>query len=271
VKVSSERVILDTHNAHEHGHGIGDHLYVHKHSLIHDLPAQVKTVAAIAFIFMVVLTPVRAIGAFAIYLGLIFVVVKIADLPFPLVLRRMLIEVPFVLFAVLMPFFGSEPRIEFLGFSLSQAGLWAAFGILAKGTIGVATSITLAATTRARDLLQGLETIRVPELLVQIASFMLRYSAVVTDDLARMKVARESRGFSATGVKHWKVLANSAGALFIRSYERGERVHLAMLSRGYNGTIIDLYKPIATSRDWRIAMTLPILAASIMVGAWITL
>ena len=50
MKVSSERVILDTHNAHEHGHGIGDHLYVHKHSLIHDLPAQVKTVAAIVFI-----------------------------------------------------------------------------------------------------------------------------------------------------------------------------------------------------------------------------
>ena len=142
---------------------------------------------------------------------------------------------------------------------------------MAKGTIGVATSITLAATTRARDLLQGLETIGVPDLLVQIASFMLRYSAVVTDDLSRMKVARESRGFSATGIKHWKVLANSAGALFIRSYERGERVHLAMLSRGYNGTIIDLYKPVVTKKDWRTAMALPIVAASIMVIAWITL
>jgi cobalt/nickel transport system permease protein len=100
---------------------------------------------------------------------------------------------------------------------------------------------------------------------------MLRYSAVVTDDLSRMKVARESRGFSATGIKHWKVLANSAGALFIRSYERGERVHLAMLSRGYNGTIIDLYKPVVTNKDWRTAMALPIVAASIMVIAWITL
>jgi cobalt/nickel transport system permease protein len=264
VKLSPERVILDTNNAHEHGHGVGDHLYVHRHSFVHDLPAQVKTVAAIVFIFMVVLTPVRAVGAFAIYLGLVFVVVKIADIPFPLVLKRMLIEIPFVIF-------GPEPRVEFLGLSLSQEGLWAAFGILAKGTIGVATSITLAATTRARDLLQGLEKIGVPDLLVQIASFMLRYSAVVTDDLSRMKVARESRGFSASGIKHWKVLANSAGALFIRSYERGERVHLAMLSRGYNGTIIDLYQPTVTTKDWWTAMALPIIAASIMVVAWITL
>ncbi len=271
MRVSSQPVILETHQLHEHGHGVGDHLYVHRHSFVHNLPAQVKTVAAIVFIFMVVLTPVRAVGAFAIYLGLVFLVVKIADIPFPLVLKRMLIEIPFVIFAVLMPFFGPEPRVEFLGLSLSQEGLWAAFGILAKGTIGVATSITLAATTRARDLLQGLEKSGVPDLLVQIASFMLRYSAVVTDDLSRMKVARESRGFSASGIKHWKVLANSAGALFIRSYERGERVHLAMLSRGYNGTIIDLYQPTVTTRDWWTAMALPIIAASIMVGAWITL
>ena len=48
-----------------------------------------------------------------------------------------------------------------------------------------------------------------------------------------MRVARESRGFSARSVRHWPVVARSAGALFIRSYERGEQVHLAMLSRGY--------------------------------------
>lgn len=271
MRVSSQPVILETHDLHEHGHGVGDHLYVHRHSFIHELPAQVKTAAAIIFIFVVVLTPVKAMWAFGIYLVMMFAIVKIAQLPFPLVLRRMLIEVPFVLFAVLMPFFGTEPRIEVLWFSLSEAGLWAAFGILAKGTIGVVTSVTLAATTRARDLLQGLESLGVPDLLVQIATFMLRYSAVIADDLSRMKVARESRGFSATGIKHWKVLANSAGALFIRSYERGERVHLAMLSRGYNGTIIDLNKPAVLRRDWLIAMVLPVTAGIFMTISWISL
>ena len=65
--------------------------------------------------------------------------------------------------------------------------------------------------------------------------FMIRYLDVVTDELRRMQVARESRGFSARDPRHWPVLARSLGALFIRSYERGERVHLAMLSRGYTG------------------------------------
>ena len=52
-----------------------------------------------------------------------------------------------------------------------------------------------------------------------------------------MRIARESRGFQARDVRHLQVVAQSAGALFIRSYERGERVHLAMLSRGYTGTM----------------------------------
>ena len=60
--------------------------------------------------------------------------------------------------------------------------------------------------------------------------FMVRYLDVVTSEMQRMKIARESRGFTARNPRHWPVLARSAGALFIRSYERGERVHLAMLS-----------------------------------------
>jgi cobalt/nickel transport system permease protein len=66
-------------------------------------------------------------------------------------------------------------------------------------------------------------------------AFMVRYLDLVTGEMARMKVARESRGFSARNPRHWPVLARTAGALFIRAYERGERVHLAMLSRGYTG------------------------------------
>ena len=91
-------------------------------------------------------------------------------------------------------------------------------------------------TTDPRDLLVGLERLRVPIQLVQIMGFMVRYLDVVTDELRRMRTARESRGFTARDPRQWPVVARSAGALFIRSFERGERVHLAMISRGYDGT-----------------------------------
>ena len=169
-----------------------------------------------------------------------------------------------------MPFFGTGPTVEVLGLSLSQAGLLAGWGILIKGTLGVVSSILLAATTPARDLLMGLERLKVPELLVQIASFMLRYTHVVADEMKRMKLARESRGFTATGIRSWPIIAQSGGALFIRSYERGERVHLAMLSRGYTGRLPQLVAVTTTTTDWVTAMSLPAVGLLIALTAiWI--
>jgi len=81
-----------------------------------------------------------------------------------------------------------------------------------------------------------------------------------------MKVARESRGFEATGMKHWKVLATAAGALFIRSYERGERVHLSMLSRGYGGVLPHEEQNEHKATVWLKAMMYPIVAATIFIA-----
>jgi cobalt/nickel transport system permease protein len=120
------------------------------------------------------------------------------------------------------------------GLAVSEPGLVAAAGLVTKATLGVLASLLLAATTDPRDLLAGLERLRVPTQLVQIMGFMVRYLDVVTDELGRMRTARESRGFTARNPRHWPVLGRSVGALFIRSFERGERVHLAMIARGYD-------------------------------------
>jgi len=164
-----------------------------------------------------------------------------------------------------MPFFGSGEKVQVGPFDLYREGLIAGSGIVVKGTLGVMTAIILSTSTTAREILRGLERLKLPMLMVQIASFMLRYVNVVNDEMERMKVARESRGFEATGIKHWKVLATAAGALFIRSYERGERVHLSMLSRGYDGVLPHDEPPKVQSSVWIIAMMYPIVAAIIFV------
>jgi cobalt/nickel transport system permease protein len=153
-----------------------------------------------------------------------------------------------------------------LGLGLSEDGLWSAFNVLVKATLGVVTSILLAATTPLRALLAGLQRLRLPPLIVQIMTFMLRYAGVVADELRRMRIARESRGFVARDVRQAPVMAKSAGALFIRTYERGERVHLAMLSRGYQGTMPALDDAPATRADWLRAGSLPLLA--VVAALW---
>jgi len=232
---------------------------------VHRLEPHVKIVAAFLFIVVVILTPITNWVAYVSYVILIGLTIAVAKLPLTTVLLRSLIEVPFVLFAVLMPFFGSGETLEVGPFTLYEEGLLAAAAIVAKGSLGVLTAICLSASTQAREMLRGFERLRMPAVMVQIITFMLRYVNVVNDELARMRVARESRGFVASGIKDWKFLAATAGSLFIRSYERGERVHLAMLSRGYVGKLPDSDNRIVPTRQWVIGMTLPFLALVVLV------
>jgi cobalt/nickel transport system permease protein len=219
------------------GQGHGHKLHFHGHSPVHRAAPHHKLLALLGFVLVVVATPKDWFAAYGLYLLLLAAVVVVSTVPPTYLLKRLVVEVPFVVFALLMPFIATGPRVEVLGLSLSEQGLLAGWALLAKGTLGVLASLTLAATTEPRDLLVGLERLRLPQQLVQIMGFMIRYVDVVGDEMRRMRIARESRGFTARNPKHWPVVARSAGALFIRSYERGERVHLAMVSRGYTGSL----------------------------------
>ena len=151
--------------------------------------------------------------------------------------RRLAIELPFVAFAVLLPVIGTSPHTEVLGMSLSVPGLWGAWNILIKGTLGVAATGLLVATTDVRDLLQALDRLHVPRAFTAITGFMIRYVEVITGELRQMRVARISRGHDPRWIWQARAVAATAGTLFIRSYERGERVYLAMASRGYGGEV----------------------------------
>ncbi|MFJ4780699.1 cobalt ECF transporter T component CbiQ [Streptomyces sp. NPDC088762] len=250
------------------GAGHAHKLYRHGHSPVHELPAHCKLAAVFAFVVIVVSTPREAVWAFGLYALLLAAAAAVARVPAGFLLRRLLIEVPFVAFAVLMPFVAEGERVEVLGVSLSVSGLWGAWNVLAKGTLGVAASVLLASTTELRALLMGLQRLKLPPLLVQIASFMIRYGDVISDELRRMSIARRSRGFEARGVRHWGVLAKTAGALFIRSYERGERVYLAMVSRGYAGSMPVIDDVAATRAQWAYAAALPVTALAVCMMGW---
>ncbi|NSC22194.1 cobalt ECF transporter T component CbiQ [Streptomyces albus subsp. chlorinus] len=251
------------------GGGHAHKLYQRAHSPVHALPAQCKLAAVFCFVLVVVATPREAVWAFGAYGVLLAAVAAASRVRARHLLTRMVIEVPFVAFAVLLPFVAEGERITVLGVPLSEPGLWGAWNVLAKGTLGVAASVLLASTTRLDQLLLGLARLRLPPLLCQIATFMVRYADVISDEMRRMRTARLSRGFEARGPRHWGVLAKSAGSLFIRSYERGERVHLAMLSRGYTGTMPSaLGAGAAAPPEWARAALLPLTALAICLLGW---
>lgn len=235
-------------------------LYVHEHSLVHRLAPEVKIAAAFAFVLAVAVTPREAVWAFAIDAAALGVVVGLARLPVRFVAARLTVILPFIAFAFVIPFIASGDQVEVLGVDVSQVGLWGTFNIVAKATLGATVSILLAGTTEVPRILRGMERLRVPPTLTTIAAFMIRYLELLVGELGRMRTAMTARGYDPRWLWQVRPIATGAGALFIRSYERGERVHAAMLSRGYTGTMPPMGEGAASRREWLTGAVVPLIA-----------
>jgi cobalt/nickel transport system permease protein len=240
----------------------------HRHPLtlpgpspVHALAPQVKVAATFLFVVAVAATPRQAVAPHLAHAALLAAVARLGRVPGGLVLRRLVVELPFLAFAVLLPFVATGPRVDVLGVAVSGPGLWAAWSVLTKGTLGLAATAVLVATTEPVDVLRGLERLKVPPLLVAVAAFLLRYAQVVGDELRRLQVARVSRGHDPRWLGQARAVAATVGVLFVRTYERGERVHLAMRSRGYDGAGALLVGAPAPVRQWATALVVPAVGA----------
>jgi cobalt/nickel transport system permease protein len=249
------------------GAGHAHTLYVHGHSRVHRLAPEAKLAAALAFVLAAALTPRGAVWVFAIDALMLVIVGRLARLRPSFVLARLVVILPFVLFAFLIPFISSGEQVEVLGLNMSREGLWGTWNILAKATLGATVSIMLAATTEVPDILAGMDRLHFPPALTQIGAFMIRYLELITDELRRMRTAMTARGYDPRWLWQAGPIAASAGALFIRSFERGERVHAAMLSRGYTGAMPVIDERRARAREWAGAAVVPTLALSLAIAA----
>lgn len=205
------------------------------------VPAPAKLVGALLVMVCVVATPAGHWPALAGFAVLILGVLVAVRLPVRTVLARSLVEIPFLVFAALLPVVSGGERVQVLGLSLSATGLVGGATLAIKATLGLLVAIVVATTTEPRDLLAGLERLRLPAVLVAILSFMLRYGQVLVADLGRMRLARLARGGTGPAGGGLGAVAAGVGTVFVRSYERGERVNLAMQARGYTGRMPALH------------------------------
>ncbi|MET0900264.1 MAG: cobalt ECF transporter T component CbiQ [Mycobacterium sp.] len=255
------------------GAGHAHPLYRAGHSPLHRLPAEVKVVCLVVFVLAVVATPRETFWPYGGYALILLTVWGIARIPLRWILPRMLIEVPFVVLAVLLPFAEGGEQVTVAGVALSVPGLWAAWGIVIKGTLGVAASLTVAATTTARELPLALSRLGVPALMTSVLLLMIRYLDLLSAEIGRMRMARISRGDSPRALHQIGAIAKGVGALFLRSYERGERVYVAMLSRGFDGRMPELAGvaavPRASAAQWTAALVPAAAGVLVAASAWV--
>ena len=149
-----------------------------------------------------------------------------------------------------------------LRLTVTYDGLMIFWNVLIKAYLSVLSMTLLMASTDFADFLKALERLKFPRIFTMILSFMYRYIFVVQDELMKMKQAKEARSVGGSKWLHAQTLANMVGVLFIRAYERGEKVYLAMCSRGFNGNI----RTIHNFRIKRSDLYFLLLILSVLVG-----
>jgi cobalt/nickel transport system permease protein len=154
----------------------------------------------------------------------------------------------------------------------TDAGLLRFTSIFIRAWLSVQMAILLTATTQFPDLMHALRHLRLPATLVAVISFMYRYLFVLSDEVLRLLRAREARSARlgnkrSGGSLFWraKVAGNMAGQLFLRSYDRSDRIYQAMLARGYRGHFLTLNPHRMTARDWQLGGTVSLILVLIQL------
>jgi cobalt/nickel transport system permease protein len=234
--------------------------YQAQDSAIHRLDPRAKLLVALGLILAVSLLP---FGRWALYLLtwiVILIVSRLAGIGPGALIRRSFVALPFALAALALPFTVPGEVIAYLpvlNWPVTIEGVVRAGSIVVKSWVSVQVAILLVMTTSLPDLLWALRTLRVPEPLVAIISFMYRYLYVLADEASRLLRARASRSATRLGARAgnsilWrgKVAGYMVGSLMLRSFERSERIYQAMAARGYAGELRSFAAHRFARRDW---------------------
>ncbi len=250
-------------------------------SVLHALDARIKFILTVAFILSVALAPIAAWPIYVLLLAIALAAAVASELGVAYVLKRALLALPFALAA--LPSLFTLPgatlfslRIGPWVLNATEPGLQRLISIMLKSWISVQAAIILTATTQFPDLLVAMRAVRIPRLLVAILGLMWRYLFVLVDEAIRLMRARDARSGSPTGrgggAVGWRaqVTGGMAGNLFLRGYERSERIYAAMAARGYDGEVRTFpLPPLGAVQIIALLLGLMILSGLTLFGLWL--
>lgn len=179
--------------------------------------------------------------------------------------RRLAHALPFFLLpALALPFSVPGPIVFELGpLRASGPGLMKCAEIVLRATLAVSAVTIVVSITRASDLLNALDDVPLPRLVKSSLSLGYRYAYVLNDEYERTARAMKSRLGRPSKLRLWRARASALAHLFSRAHHRAERIHAAMLSRGYAGQLPTLQPAAQASPAWSIGIV------AVLVAAWL--
>lgn len=203
---------------------------------LHRLDPRAKVLTTLIFIVSVVSFDRYEISAMLPFFIYPAVLIAVGDLPFAYILRKILIVIPFALLIGLFnPVFDRQVIMQ-VG-TLDIWGGWiSCLSILLRAILTATAAITLVAITGFPAICEALKKMGMPQVFAVQLLFLYRYIFVLTDEGVRTARARQLRTFGkrGLGIRHFGVMV---GHLLLRTWERAERIHMAMLARGFAGDV----------------------------------
>ena len=202
----------------------------------HRLDARAKAIVTFAFIAIVMSFPRYAISALTPFLLYPTALISWGRIPPRHILKKMLIAAPFALIiGIFNPLMDHQPMAA-IG-PIVITGGWLSFAsIMLRFALTVGAALALVACTGMYRLAAGLEQLGVPRVFVVQLLFLYRYLFVVADEGVKMVRGVELRS---AWVSHMRlrVYGSLVGHLLIRSLDRAERIHRAMVAQGFSGEV----------------------------------
>jgi cobalt/nickel transport system permease protein len=159
----------------------------------------------------------------------------------------------------------TPPFLEWGWIRVSEPGLTLAATVLLRGLGVCGLVLVLVASTPLHVLFQAAHALRMPGLLIQLALLTLRYVGLLASEFRRLRRAARVRGFIPGASWHtYRTLGNLAGTLLVRGHERAQRVHRAMLARGFDGRFRSLHR--FTTRFLDVLVWLCLTLAAVWIG-----
>ena len=228
----------------------------------HTLAPRTRILCTLLMVFAIVLTPNAHWWTWAIYGLALLSLIFLSQLTLSVLLKRLAVEFTFISVVLLGTLFrgGGEVLWSWGPLQITTVGLIVLGSVTLKALLSLLMLNLLTLTTSVTALLHALLELRVPPLLVAILASMYRYISVLIEEFNAMSRAAASRNLM--GSNRWQrlVVGNMIGSLFIRTYDRGDRVYQAMLSRGYQG-IPPVEKVSSGGRRDVVALTLTLVLA----------
>jgi cobalt/nickel transport system permease protein len=217
-------------------------------SLVHRLDARAKVLATLVFIVCVMSFGRYEVARLLPYFAFPVLLSALARIPAGLVLRKALLVLPVALVIGLPnPFFDRAPWVEAGGVAIS-AGWVSMASIVLRSLLAAAATVVLVAVTGFPAICGALERLGMPRPLAVQLLFLYRYLGVLGDEASRMDAAYElrSNGHALT-IRDFGMLA---GRLLLRTWDRAERIYLAMCARGYTGQFASGVRSRFGMADW---------------------